>query len=113
MPRRNCLAMSRIHQAYLAVSLAPQGEDGTRSVCLARHGAFEVRLIDPPSASEGRTCWLELYRHDTGTSLDSCSCSDLDDLESASEYFISCAMELDGALARDRQSAMGPARRTH
>jgi hypothetical protein len=103
--------MSRVHQAYLAISLAPEGEDGTRSVCLARHGAFEVRLIEPQGPSSGRACWLELYRHDTGASLDSCSFHDLDDLESASEYFISCAMELDESQTRDPPSANGSGRR--
>jgi hypothetical protein len=99
MLRKCCFAMSRIHKAYLAISLAPEGEDGTRTVCLARYGAFEVRLIEP-RRPDGCACWLELYRHDIGMSLDSCSSDDLDDLGEASEYFISCARELHETYAR-------------
>jgi hypothetical protein len=88
--------MNRIQQAYVIICLAPQSEDGTRSVCIVRRGAFEVRLIEVRRPFDVRSCWLELYRHDTGVSLDSCSCQDLDELESASDYLTGCATELYG-----------------
>ena len=38
--------MSRLCRAYLALSLASETEDGSRTMPLARFGAFEVRLVE-------------------------------------------------------------------
>jgi hypothetical protein len=35
--------------------------------------------------------WIELYRCDTQSSIDSCLCRDLDEAENLGEYFISQA----------------------
>ncbi len=88
--------VNRISQTYVALMLAPRADDGSRALPLARFGAFEVRVIELGDRrdSDASDLWLELYRHDTRTSLDSCRCSDLDEAESAADEFISRARAL-------------------
>jgi hypothetical protein len=94
---------SPLHGAYVALSLAPKSKDGTRTASLGRYGAFEVRLIelqdcDPSDAS---LPWLELYCHDTHTSVDSYRCDELDDAQTAADHLLSGARELN-ARASER-----------
>jgi hypothetical protein len=83
-------------RAYIALFLAPKGKDGTRTISLARYGAFEVRLIEFPDchSSVASTSWLELYRHDTNASVDSYRCDELDEAETAAEHLVSSASAL-------------------
>jgi hypothetical protein len=85
-----------LRRAYVALFLAPKGKDGTRTISLARYGAFEVRLIELPDyhSSDASPSWLELYRHDTNTSVDSYRCDELDEAETAAEHLVSSASEL-------------------
>jgi hypothetical protein len=88
--------MSRLCRAYLALSLASETEDGSRTMPLARFGAFEVRLIELASRrmTEDSDFWIELYRHDIRSSLDSCRCRDLGEAEPIAEYLVACAKGL-------------------
>jgi hypothetical protein len=56
------LAERRIIRAYLALYLVPPGDDGDRTVSLARFGAYEVRLVEvtPDLSAEIPLLWLEL-----------------------------------------------------
>jgi hypothetical protein len=56
------LAERRIIRAYLALYLVPTGDDGDRTVSLARFGAYEVRLVEvtPDLSAEIPLLWLEL-----------------------------------------------------
>jgi hypothetical protein len=93
---RNMCLMSRLCRAYLALSLAGETEDGSRTMPLARFGAFEVRLIELAGRrmTEDSDFWIELYRHDIQSSLDSCRCQDLDEAEPIAEYLVACAKGL-------------------
>jgi hypothetical protein len=93
---RNMCLMSRLCRAYLALSLAGETEDGSRTMPLARFGAFEVRLIELAGRrmTEESDFWIELYRHDIQSSLDSCQCQDLDEAEHIAEYLVACAKGL-------------------
>ena len=88
--------MSGLCRAYLALSLASEPEDGSRAMPLARFGAFEVRLIELAGRrmAEDSDFWIELYRHDIQSSLDSCRCRDLDEAEPIAEYLVACAKGL-------------------
>jgi hypothetical protein len=94
--------VNRLHHAYVGLLFVPEGKDGARTVTLARHGVFEVRLWELTSRRESvsrrdddaSTCWIELYRRDTRSPLDSCCCGDLDEAESVAEQLISSAMAL-------------------
>jgi hypothetical protein len=93
---RNMCLMSRLCRAYLALSLAGETEDGSRTMPLARFGAFEVRLIELAGRrmTEESDFWIELYRHDIQSSLDSCRCQDIDEAEPIAEYLVACAKGL-------------------
>ena len=63
---------------------------------VARVGAFEVRLIEFADGNRRGSLdlWIELYRHDTQSSIDSYLCRDLDEMENVGESFISQARGL-------------------
>ena len=88
--------MSRLCSAYLALSFAGETEDGSRTMPLARFGAFEVRLVELAGRrkTEDSDFWIELYRHDIQSSLDSCRCQALDEAEPIAEYLVACARGL-------------------
>jgi hypothetical protein len=85
-----------LHQAYVAILHARRSEDGTRTISLARYGEFEVRLIELQEhcSRDDSQSWLELYRHDTQSSVDSYRCDELDEAETAAKHLISSAREL-------------------
>jgi hypothetical protein len=90
------LAERRLIRAYLALYLAPAGEDGARTVSLARFGAFEVRLVEVTQAlsAEIPPLWLELYAHGIRSSLDSCGCDEFEEAVLAADAFVAQAKEL-------------------
>ncbi len=92
----------RLIQAYLKLFLAAQGEDGAKTVCLARFGSYEVRVIElwHDASASGFPVWLELYEHDTHSTLDSCGCSELEEAVAAADELISCARQLCGLPCR-------------
>ncbi len=96
---------SRLHMAYVGLVLAPQSENGSRTVTLARYGAFEVRLVEFRQCytSDDSPFWIELYRHDTQSSLDSYLSDDLEGAEVAAEQFRSHARALELMMDSERR----------
>jgi hypothetical protein len=86
----------RIMQMRIWALVAAERIDGQRTVSLARHGAFEVRLIElpPDSDSDNIPLWIELFEHGGSTTLDSCGGYDLEHIAVAAEAFISQARDL-------------------
>jgi hypothetical protein len=86
----------RIMQMYTWLLVAPERFDGERIASLARHGAFEVRLIELPQKpqSDSIPIWIELFDHRSNTTLDSCAGSDLEDIALAAAALISQARNL-------------------
>ena len=90
------LSEQRFIGAYLALFLSATQEDGSKTVTIARFGAYEVRLIefaDGP-CPDVPLLWLELYRHDTRIGLDSFRCEDFDDAVVAADLFTARAKTL-------------------
>jgi hypothetical protein len=89
------LTEARLVRAYLALFLLPW-QDGTRSIRLARFGAYEVRIVEfaQDLAGEGFPLWLELYAHDVQASLDSCGCGAFEDAVGIADEFIEQASAL-------------------
>jgi hypothetical protein len=93
---RNICIVNRLYSAYVSLTFAPKNESNSRMVSVARFGAFEVRLVelaDHPN-TEGPDFWIELYRHDAKSSLDSYRCQDLEEGEPIANRLISDAKEL-------------------
>jgi hypothetical protein len=92
----NTLHMDRLYKSYVGLGLTPRNESGSRIMSVARFGTFEVRLIEFVDCNRQGSwdLWIELYRHDTQSSLDSCLCDDLDEVESLGEHLLSQAREL-------------------
>jgi hypothetical protein len=90
----------RIMQGRIWALVAAERIDGQRTVSLARHGAFEVRLIELPQdpLSDNIPLWIELFEHESSTTLDSCSGHDLRHMAVAAEAFISQAKDLHRVL---------------
>lgn len=94
--RKNRPLLSRLSQAYVRLLLIPESMDGSRTVSLARYGAYEVRLVEfsHGPASDDSSFWIRLHRRGVQSSLDSCWCDDLDDAETTAEQFLSRAKQL-------------------
>jgi hypothetical protein len=92
----NKLRMDQLYKSYMTLGLTPHSENGLRAIPVAHFGAFEVRLIEfaDRTQPERLDLWIELYRQDTQTSIDSCRCQDLDEAENLGQYLISQAREL-------------------
>jgi hypothetical protein len=93
----------RILCTYVQLAVTPARADGLRCATFARFGAFEVRLTEcaqPAGALplEPRF-WLEVYSHDTGSTVDRCGCSEFDEAELATATDFIC--ELCACLGRE------------
>jgi hypothetical protein len=94
--KKNRPLLSQLGQAYVRLLLTPESMDGSRSVSLARYGAYDVRVVEfsHSAESDDSAFWIRLYRRGIQSSLDSCWCDDLDDAETAAEQFLSRAKQL-------------------
>ena len=93
----------KILQSYDFVLRVDKNAQGYRSSTLERHGAHEVRLIDPPRMTECDTVpfWIELFDHNARTTVDSYGGYDLEAVAIAADAFIARAKfdQLSGAAA--------------
>jgi hypothetical protein len=95
----------RLTRAYIRLFLVPEGDDGSRTVSLARFGNYDVRLIEMPTAATAVTpLWMELYAHDSQTAVDSCSCDAIEEAVQVAEELIAQARHLsEGATDARRE----------
>jgi hypothetical protein len=86
----------QIIQSYVWVLRAPKNIDGVRTSALARHGAYEVRLIEPSDMPCGdlQPFWIELYDHDRKIAVDSFGSADVEEAAKAAEALIARAIVL-------------------
>jgi hypothetical protein len=94
----------RIMQMYIWLLVAPEQSGGQRIASLARHGAFEVRLIELPQNphSDCIPLWIELFDHRSNTTLDSYAGCDFEDTALAAAALISQARDLHRNSTGDR-----------
>jgi hypothetical protein len=85
---------TRLVQAYVMLMVIPKDEHDLKSVAVLRYGAYEVRLIEPPAASDTFVFWIELFDHDSQVSIDSGGAGDFERALATAEYFASCAEKL-------------------
>jgi hypothetical protein len=83
----------KILQSYVFVLRANKNAQGYRTSTLERHGAREVRVIDPPQMTECDTIpfWIELFDHNTKVTADSYGGYDLEAVAIAADAFITRA----------------------
>jgi hypothetical protein len=81
----------RIIQSYVWVLRAPQIHDGNRTSTLVRHGAYEVRLVEPSQMPQGDAIpfWIELFDHEKQMALDSFATDDLEEAAVTASALIS------------------------
>ena len=96
MTKTNGPISGRLSKAYVSLALMPERGDRSRISTLGRYGAYEVRLVEFLQGGPTGDClfWLELYCHNTKSSLDSFCCHNLDDAETAADYLIASAKRL-------------------
>jgi len=83
----------RIASAY--VKLSSISEDSSKvSVPLARIGNCEIRMFRWPETQSGGLFWLELFDHNTRTSIDSFQCHEIKDAAPVFEGLILQATHL-------------------
>jgi hypothetical protein len=87
---------AQLVQARVQLQLATRGEDDVITATLVCHGAFEVRLIEPPDASQTGAFffWIELFDHNRQVSIDSGGSDVLGEAVIAAEHLITQSKEL-------------------
>jgi hypothetical protein len=86
----------RILQMYLWTLVTPHYVNGRRAGLLARHGDYDVRLIECQKSAHGdaEPIWIELFDRKNNVSLDSFSGHDFEEAAAAADSLISRAREL-------------------
>ena len=89
----------RILQLYVWFINAKRSIDGCRVATVARHGSYEVRLVEPLLDPQGDTIpfWIELFDHKNAVTIDSCGGHDFEETAAGAAALISQA----GLLQRD------------
>jgi hypothetical protein len=87
----------RILRSYVGILRAPLDFDGNRTRTLARHGAYDVRLVEPsePSADDAASFWIELFDHGQKSALDSFGSDDIEEAARRAAALIAEAEMLD------------------
>jgi hypothetical protein len=82
--------------AHARLQLVPADARSLRAVTLLRFGPFEIRAVQPLSATptDTVTFWIELFDHDRQLSIDSIGDCTVDDAVIAVEDFIARATAL-------------------
>jgi hypothetical protein len=80
----------RITRAYIKLLCLPEGEPGVRMISLTRVGNYETRMVEASqtSSADAPLFWMELFDHDTQSSIDSCACYNIKEAVAAFEDFI-------------------------
>lgn len=83
-------SQTRIAQAYIALSSAPKGKYGERTVSIVRIRNYEIRMVESCSSDMADTFlfWIELFDHDIQSTVDSCRCREIEDGVAGFEQFL-------------------------
>lgn len=86
-----------IVQSYVWVLRAPRTADGAKVAALARHGLYEVRLLEPSEMAQDNALpfWVELFDKKQNLSIDSYAGDDIEEAAVAVRHLISRAELLD------------------
>jgi hypothetical protein len=86
----------RILQLYIWSINAKRSTDGCRVATVARHGTYEVRLVEPLLDLQDDTLlfWIELFDHKNAVTIDSCGGHDFEETAAGAAALISQADQL-------------------
>jgi hypothetical protein len=88
----NKLGELRLSQAYIKLLGLPQNAQGARMISLERIGNHEVLMFDvSPDSADAPLFWLELFDHETKSSVDSCGCTEIAQAVTIFDDFVSLA----------------------
>jgi hypothetical protein len=81
---------AKLVQAYVLLKLTRVDSNGQQSVSIDFHGTYDVRLVEHPAQLSCRDImfWVELFDHQTASSLDSYAVNQMDDAVAAAHNFI-------------------------
>jgi hypothetical protein len=86
----------RILRTYVQLAVTPERADGSRGATLARFGPLEVRLIECGQPAGTRPdeppFWLEIYSHDTGSTVERWGYFEFDEAELATATELICGV---------------------
>jgi hypothetical protein len=88
---------SQLLEAHVKLRVMSRGKDGSVTTSLARHGAYEVRLYEPPQdvGLSGDVLFrIELFNHSTRTVVEGYSCNLVEDAATALARMIDRANQL-------------------
>ena len=102
---------ARVTESYTSLFLTSKHDDGSRHAAIARIGAFEVRLLEMPSANspEEASLWVELYDRGLRVGVDSYKCGDLDEAIDAAQFLMTQATQLNSEAGEAAPSSFGRA----
>ena len=89
---------TRVTESYAKLFLNAKGDS---HVVIDRVGAYEVRLLEMPSANarEAASLWVELYDRGLRAGVDSCKCKDVGEAIEATRFFMTHATRLKNEAA--------------
>jgi hypothetical protein len=110
--RINRFTETRLIRAYLNLFLAPRAEDGSKMVSLNRVGCYDVRLVEfvDDLLADPFQLWIELYSHETESTLDSFGCDDFEAAVRVADEFIAQASRLHDEMLASQRSGHRPVR---
>jgi len=88
-----------VTESYAKLFLNAKGDDS--HVVIDRVGAYEVRLLEIPSANARETpgVWVELYDRGLRAGVDSCKCKDVAEAIEVTRFFMTHATRLKSEAA--------------
>jgi hypothetical protein len=86
----------RLVRAHVQLEIISQDQHCFKAVALARHAAYEVRLVEFRQASSANAFafWLELFDHNDRIAIDGGASNDLEEAVIFAEELIASAKEL-------------------
>jgi hypothetical protein len=100
-----------VMQAYFQLIRIAWSEDASRSISLAKYGAYEVRLVEKKLAdgADAPNLWVELHARDVQVPIEARGCDDLEAAGVATAQMMAKAERLQNEiLSKPGGSKSGP-----
>ena len=97
----------RVTQAFIALSSISESSSAARTISIVTVGRFEIRMFNGSPGWPGgtRLTWLELLDQDNRSSVDSCSCHEIDEALAGFDELVSQAEAMNKAGGPENDDA--------